>query len=79
MDIKNKCNAVKKGKHLFCCLSIDSYSKHCKRRRKCEVQDYDKGNRKLLHFLKINSLSKRSGDGASRHNAPRSNQLIKRN
>ena len=53
MDISNKWNAVKKEKLCFCCLGDDHYSKDCKRRRKCGVQDCDKGFHKLLHFQKM--------------------------
>ena len=53
MDINNKWNAVKKEKLCFCCLVDDYYSKDCKRRRKCGVQDCDKGFHKLLHFQKM--------------------------
>ena len=76
MDINNKWNAVKKEKLCFCCLGDDHYSKDCKRRRKCGVQDCDKGHHKLLHFQKKDDPTKRSGDGASGQDTPRSNQII---
>ena len=66
----------KKEKLCFCCLGDDYYSKDCKRRRKCGVQDCNKGHRKLLHFQKKDDPTKRSGDGASGQDAPRSNQTI---
>ena len=75
MDINNKWNAVKKEKLCFCCLGDDYYSKDCKR-RKCGVQDCDKGHHKLLHFQKKDDPTKRSGDGASGQDMPRSNQII---
>ena len=76
MDINNKWNAVKKEKLCFCCLGDDHYSKDCKRGRKCEVQDCDKVHHKLLRFQKKDDPTKRSGDGASAQDAPRSNQII---
>ena len=51
MDISNKWNAVKKEKFSFCCFD-DHYSKDCKRKKKCGVQDCDRGHHKLLHFQK---------------------------
>ena len=65
IPIINKWNAVKKEKLCFCCLGDDHYSKDCKRRKKCGVQDCDKGHGKLLHFQKKDDSTKRSGDGAS--------------
>ena len=76
MDINNKWNAVKKEKLCFCCLGDDHYSKDCKRRRKCGVRNCDKGHHKLLHFQKKDDPTKRSGDGASGQDTPRSNQII---
>ena len=78
MDINNKWNAVEKEKLCFCCLGDNHYSKDkdCKRRRKCGVQNCDKGHHKLLHFQKKDDPTKRSGDGASGQDAPRSNQTI---
>ena len=65
-----------KEKLCFCCLDDDHYSKDSKRRRKCGVQDCDKGHHKLLHSQKKDDPTKRSGDGASGQDAPRSNQII---
>ena len=48
-------------------MGDDHYSKDCKRRRKCVVQDCDKGHHKLLHFQRKDDPTKRSGDGASDH------------
>ena len=75
MDINNKWNAVKKEKLCFCCLGDDHYSKDCKRRRKCGVLDFDEGHHKLLHFQKKDDSPKRSGDGESGQDGPRSNQV----
>ena len=72
MDINNKCSTVKKEKLCFCCLGDDHYSKNCKRRRKCGVQDCDKDHHKLLHFQKKNDSTKRSRNGASGQDDPRS-------
>ena len=72
MDINNKWSAVKKGK-LF--LGDDHYSKDCRRRRKCGVQDCDKDHRKLLHFQKKDDSTKRGGDRTSGQDGPRSNQI----
>ena len=76
MDINNIWNAVKKEKLCFCCLGDDHYSKDCQRRRKCGVQDCDKGHHKLLHFQKKDDPLKRIGDGASGQDTPRSNQIM---
>ena len=78
MDINNKWDSVKKEKLCFCCLGDDHYSKDCKRRRKCGVQDCDKGHHKFLHFQKKDYSLKRSEDGASGQNGPRSNQIKQR-
>ena len=74
MDINNKWSAVKKEKLCFCCLGDDHYSKDCKR-RKCGVQDCDKNHQKLLLFQKKDDSRKRSGNGASGQDGPRSSQI----
>ena len=56
-------------------MGDDHYSKDCKRRRKCGVLDFDEGHHKLLHFQKKDDSPKRSGDGASGQDGPRSNHV----
>ena len=75
MDINNKWSAVKKRKICFCFLGDDHYTEDCKKRRKCRVQCCGKDQYKLLHFQKKDDSTKRSGDGASGQDGPRSNQI----
>ena len=39
------------------------------------MQDCDKNHHKLLHFQRKGDSTKRSGDGASGQDGPRSNQI----